>query len=161
MIENAIRAARLDVAFYNAVEEDTRLTGQAGLLVAVVSLLSAIGTWFLVDGNLLGLTVSIVVGGLVTWVIWSFVADLVGRKLFGGTSDLGQMLRVIGYAHAPLALGIVPGIGSVVGAIWMLVAAVVAIREGHDFTTGKAVGTVIVGWLLVVVVRAVVFAILP
>jgi hypothetical protein len=43
MIENAIRAARLDLDFYNAVETDESFTAQAALLVLVVSVLSGVG----------------------------------------------------------------------------------------------------------------------
>ncbi|MDQ3782988.1 MAG: hypothetical protein M3349_08650 [Actinomycetota bacterium] len=69
------------------------------------------------------------------------------------------MLRVIGFAQAPLALSVVPVVGALVGSIWALIAGVVAIREGQDFTTGKAIGTVIIGWIAYLVLRTVVFAI--
>ena len=56
---------------------------------------------------------------------------------------------------ATMALGIVPGVGHLVGGVWALVAAVVAIRQGQDFTTGKAVGTVVIGWIVYVVARGI------
>ncbi len=159
MIENAIRAARLDVDFYNTVERDESYTTQAALLVVIVGALAGLGNVFspLTDG-FLGPIIWGVAGALIGWVVWSFVTDFVGRTFFGGESDLGQMLRVLGYAQAPLALGVIPFLGWV-GAIWALVAAVVAIREGQDFTTGKAIGTVLVGWLIYVIVAAIVYAI--
>ena len=33
------------------------------------------------------------------------------------------------------------------GPVWMLVCGVVAVRQALDFTTGKAIGTVVLGWL--------------
>ncbi len=39
----------------------------------------------------------------------------------------------------------------------MLVCGVVAIRQALDFTTGKAIGTVLLGWLVMMVV-AILFA---
>lgn len=159
MIENAIRAARLDVDFYNTVERDESYTGQAALLVAIVGALTGLGNVFspLTDG-FFGPIIWGIAGALIGWVVWSFVTDFVGRTFFEGESDLGQMLRVLGYAQAPLALGVIPFLGWV-GAIWALVAAVVAIREGQDFTTGKAIGTVLVGWLIYVIVAAIVYTI--
>jgi hypothetical protein len=157
MLENAIRAARLDVDFYNTVENDPSFTQQAGLLVAVVGLLTGIGNSFVLKGFFLPIIWG-VVGALIGWVVWSFVTDFVGRTFFGGESDLGQMMRVLGFAQAPLVLGIIPFLGFI-GAIWALVAAVVAIREGQDFTTGKAVGTVIVGWIAYAIVFSIVYAI--
>ncbi len=159
MIENAIRAARLDVAFYNAAENDKALTGQAALLVAIVSLLGGIGTSFVVDHSFIKVMGYSLLTGLVGWVVWSFITDFVGRTVFKGESDPGQMLRVIGFAQAPLALSVIPVVGAFVGSIWALVAGVVAIREGQDFTTGKAIGTVIIGWIAYLVLRTVVFAI--
>jgi hypothetical protein len=157
MIENAIRAARLDTDFYNTVENDPSYTQQAALLVVIVGALSGLGAAFVNDG-FIGPLIGGVVGALIGWVVWSFVADLIGRSVFDGESDFGQMLRVLGYAQAPLALGIIPYVGFI-GFIWALVASVVAIREGQDFTTGKAIGTVIVGWLIWLLVSALLYAI--
>lgn len=158
MLENAIRAARLDTEFYNTVENDASYTTQAGMLVAIVGLLTGIGNSFVLRGFWLPIIWG-VLGALVGWVIWSFVTDFVGRTLFEGESDLGQMQRVLGYAQAPLALGIIPFL-SFVGFVWALVASVVAIREGQDFTTGKAIATVIIGWIAYAIVMSIVYAIL-
>ncbi len=152
MLENAIRAARLDVDFYNTVEKDESFTGQAAMLVVVVSALAGLGTAFVADGFLWPIIYS-VIGGLVGWVVWSAVALFVGTRLFDGQADMGEMLRVLGYAQAPTALAVVPWLGALVGGIWTLVCAVVAIREGQDFDTGKAVGTVVIGWLALLVLR--------
>ena len=72
--------------------------------------------------------------------------------LFNGTTDMGEMLRVLGFAQAPRVIGVIPFLGPV-AAIWVLVASVVAIREGLDFGTGRAIGTAIGGWLVWVVLQ--------
>lgn len=159
MIENAIRAARLDVEFYNTVEHDQSYTGQAALLVAIVGALTGLGNAFSpLTKGFFGPIFWGIGGALLGWVLWSFVTDFVGRTFFEGESDLGQMLRVLGYAQAPLALGLIPFLGWV-GFIWALVAAVVAIREGQDFSTGAAVITVIIGWVILGVLSAIAYAI--
>lgn len=158
MIENAIRAAKLDVDFYNTVEQDTSLTGQAALLVAIVSLLSGIGNGIAFGGSFLGQALGAVVAGMVGWVIAAWLIDMIGRKLFQGESDVGQMQRVLAYAQAPRVLGVVPFLGWIAW-IWTFVAVVVAVREGQDFSTGAAVGTVILGWLLTVILSGIVLAI--
>jgi hypothetical protein len=91
------------------------------------------------------------VGGLVAWVAWAALTAWIGTSFFQGTTNFGEMLRVLGYAQAPRAIGVFPFIGWI-GFIWALVCSVVAIREGHDFTTGKAVATAFLGWLALVVV---------
>ena len=149
IIENPVRAALLDVDFYNRAEVDTSLNTQAAIVVIVANGLAGIGSAIAVESTSVGeiLTAMLlgVVSGVVGWLVWSWVADLVGTRIFNGTSDFGQMRRVIGFAYAPLAIGIIPWLG-IIGAIWVLLAAVVAIREGMDFSTKRSVATMIIGW---------------
>ena len=149
MLQNAIRAARLDTDFYNTVEHDTSYTGQAAAIVVIVGLASGFGAWFGPAENLIGAVVGGVVFGIVGWLVWSGLTLFVGVRVFDGTADYGEMLRVLGFAQAPLVLAIIPFFGWVF-AIWAFVAGVVAIREGLDFSTGKAIGTAAVGWIILV-----------
>lgn len=154
MLQRMIRAAKLDVEFYETVEHDRGYTGEAFFVVVLAALLWGIGQWILPGTKFWGSVVGGVAGAVVGWIVWAFITNVVGNQL-GGTSDTGEMLRVLGYASSPMALGIVPGIGHLVGAVWTLVAAVVAVRQGQDFTTGKAVGTIIIGWIVYVVARGI------
>jgi len=142
-------AAMLDVATYEEVENDLTATGQAGVVVAIVAVCSAIGG---ASHGLMG-----IVGGLISsllgWLIWSGVTYFVGTKLFGGTATWGELLRTLGFARSPgvlLILGIIPLLGRVVSLVvwlWILAAGIVAIRQALDITTGKAVLTAVVSWL--------------
>jgi hypothetical protein len=149
--ERMIGAATLHAPTYEEVERDTDGTGQAAAVVALVAVASAIGAYGL--GGLYG-AVGAVLAALVGWVIWSAITLVIGTMVFDGTADMGQMLRVLGFAQAVgvlKILGIVPLLGSMVAGvaeIWMLVCGVVAIRQVLDFTTGKAIGTVLLGWLV-------------
>ena len=154
MLQRMIRAARLDVDLYETVEHDRGYTGEAFTIVVVTALLWGVGQWALPGTKFWGSVVGGLIGAIVGWVIWSILTNIVGKQL-GGTADTGEMLRVLGYASSPMALGIVPGIGHLVGLIWTLVAAVVAVRQGQDFTTGKAVGTLIIGFIVYVVARGI------
>lgn len=149
MFQNALRAARLDVSFYNEAERNTSLTGQAFVVVLIANLLAAVGTWVAFRSEFLGTLLSATIGAVIGWLAWSILALFIGRAL-GGTSDFGEMLRVIGFAQAPRAIGIIPFLG-LIGSIWALIASVIAIREGQDFTTGKAILTVVFGWIAWVV----------
>jgi len=154
MIQNAIRAARLDLDFYNTIENDESFTGQAGLIVVITSLITGLGTAFAVKGFIWPLIVA-TIGGIVAWFVWSFLTAWIGTTLFDGQTDVGEMLRVLGFAQAPLVLAIIPWFGLAVGSIWALIASVVAVREGQDFTTGKAIGTVGIGWIAYLVIRGI------
>jgi hypothetical protein len=172
MIDRMIRAAKLDVDFYNEAERDTSLNTEALLVVIIVSLAGGIGA--LVAGiigqlgigrALLGAVVTIVIG-VVNYYIWSYVTLFVGTRLFGGKADAGEMLRTLGYAHTPQLLGLlgfIPCVGVVfvlAGLILSLIAVVLAIREALDFDTVKAILTAIIGWVIIMIINGLINRIL-
>jgi hypothetical protein len=162
MFNRVTRAAMLDVNLYEEVEADTSLNQEALIVVILVSILSGIGSFLQVvlNGDIGAALLALVVGvvlGVASYYIWAYVTYFVGTNLFGGTADAGELLRVLGYASGPRVLGVlgfipcVGGLASLVGAIWALVAGVIAVREALDFDTTKAVLTVIIGWVIVLV----------
>lgn len=152
--ERMVGAATLDVPTYEEVEHDRTATGQAAGVVALVAIATAIGSVGSGSAGIIGGLVSAFVG----WFIWAAVTLFIGTRIFAGTADMGEMLRTLGFAQVPgvlKVLAIVPILGWivwVVAGIWMLVCGVVAVRQALDFTTGKAIGTVLLGWLCYVVV---------
>lgn len=156
--ERMLGAATLSVPVYEEVEHDRTATRQAAGAVAIVAVAGAIGSFSLGGAGIVGAVLSAFVG----WYIWSAVTLFVGTQVFRGTADMGEMLRTIGFAQAPGVLyvaGIVPLLGGLVQlfvGIWMLVCAVVAIRQALDFTTGKAIATAMIGWVPYVVIRGLV-----
>ena len=153
LTERMMGAARLDAATYEEVEHDGSATGQAAIVVIVVAIASAIGA--LGEGGM-G-PIGALVGALIGWVVWSGITYLIGDKLLGGTASWGELLRTLGFAQSPgvlYVLGIVPLLGGfvrfVVG-LWILVAGVIAIRQALDFSTGKAILTVVLGWVAMMV----------
>lgn len=150
-------AAMLDVHTYEEVEADRGATGQAFVVVVIVAICAAIGG---IGRDGAGIIVGPIMA-IVGWLLWAGVTMVVGTKLFGGTADWGELLRTLGFAQSPgvfALLAIIPFLGVlvlfVVG-IWQLVAGVIAIRQALDFSTGKAVMTAIVAWLVVMVVGAI------
>ena len=167
MFNRVTRAAMLDVGLYEEVEADTSLNQEALIVVILVSVLSGIGGFLqgVLNGDIGAALLALVVGvvlGVVSYYIWAYVTYFVGTNLFGGTADAGELLRVLGYASGPRVLGVlgfipcVGGLAGFVGAIWALVAGVIAVREALDFDTTKAVLTVIIGWVIVFAVSIVV-----
>lgn len=157
MLNRVFRALKLDADLYEEVEHDSQYLPEAALIVVATSLLAGFGGW--ISGSFVAGFISLVLTGLLGWFVWSGVTLIVGTRIFGGTANYGEMLRVLGYANAPLALAIVPWVGLLVGSLWALVASIVALRQGLDFTLGKAIGTAIVGWIVLFTVRAVVISI--
>jgi hypothetical protein len=163
LVDRMIRAARFDASLYIEVETDVTATRQALLIVLLYGICSGIGFGF---ADLLSLGTeyflvrmfTVLVGAIVFWLIWSRIIYFVGTKLFMGPktpwrsiASYGELLRSIGFSATPgilLIFAFVPfpvgGIISVVAAVWMFVASVIAVRQALDFTTGRAVGTCLV-----------------
>jgi hypothetical protein len=172
MIRNMIKAASLDAVFFNRAEASPSLNLQAFLVVVLANALAAVGSWIGYENTvgedmwnsirgwlgvgdfpvpsdsgilvMVGLGVLFAIGG---WIVWALSTWLIGSKIFHGTTDMGEMLRVLGFAQAPRAIGVIPFLGPV-AAVWVLAASVVAIREGLDFSTGRAIGTALGGWVI-------------
>jgi hypothetical protein len=171
MFNRAMRAAMLDVNLYEEAEANTQLTQEALMVVILVSIASGIGNFLagILSGSigsaLLGLILAVVLG-VVGYYIWAYVTYFVGTNLFNGTADVGELLRTLGYASGPRVLGVLAfipclgGLAGLAGAIWSLVAGVIAVRQALDFDTTKAILTVIIGWVIVFIVTVVVSAVL-
>jgi hypothetical protein len=143
-----MRAALLDVDFYEEAEHESSLTLQAALIVVIASALAGVGSAFALEINDVSVFAAILGGaiaGLVGWLLWSVAAWVIGTRIFGGEATYPSMLRVIGFAFTPLAFGVIPWLGFPAAA-WMLVAAVIAFREGLDVPVWKAIATMVIGW---------------
>lgn len=165
--ERMIRAAKLDSSLYNEVEQDVSATSQALIVVVLVAVLSGIGGLILaltipflgLGGGVRGLITGII-SALIAWAVWSLVTYWVGTSFFGGKATYGELLRCLGFAYTPSALGFfvfIPGLGPLIafiGSVWALVAMVIGIREALDVTTGKAVITAIIGFVIMLIVTA-------
>ena len=176
LINKMVRAAKLDVNLYESVEADTKATKEALIVVIIVSVLSGIGAGIagLMTGagalkflwGLLGGIASALIG----WIIWSWLTWLIGTKLLKGprtSATWGELLRTIGFAHSPGVLRLfvfIPVIGGIIAfavMIWSLIAAVIAVRQALDFSTWRALGTCILGWIIMVVIVALVGLLIP
>ncbi len=166
VVERAIGAARLDPRAYEDVERDEAATGTALAIVVLVAIASGIGN--LGSDGVVGLLIGVVFG-VIGFVLYAGIAYLVGAKLFA-TSETratwGQLIRTLGFAQAPgilYVLGILPAVGGlirfVVG-VWILVASIIAIRQACDFSTGRAVLTAVVAWIIYLIFVALPAAVL-
>ncbi len=151
MVNRIMGVFRLDVNTFEEVEHDPNATTQAAIIVAIVALLAALGSGLgasFTGGTFLGNFFSTLVWTFAGWLVWSAVSYFVGTSFFGGQADLGEMLRVIGFAYSPQILSIIPCIGWIVGGIWSLVAGFIAVRQGLDLDNTKAFFTIVVGFLV-------------
>lgn len=160
MLQNAVRALLLDRSFYREVEENGSYIGQAIVIVVIVSVLTGLGDALDSEG-FVGPLIGTSIAGIVSWVVWAGLTTFIGVGLFGGNTDMGEMLRVLGFAQVPRVIAIIPFffIANLVAWVWALIAATVAVSEAQDFSMGKAFLTLIFGWIPAIVILAIIGAI--
>jgi hypothetical protein len=150
-----IRAAKLESRLYEEVETDKDATRQALVVVLFSSLAASIGAS--TYGGMGGLVMG-GLGALLAWYAWIFITYIIGAKLFPvsqTSTSYRELWRTLGFASAPGLLrifGAVPGLTGIaflVAAVWMLIAAVIAVRQALDYTsTVRAAGVCVPGWLV-------------
>jgi hypothetical protein len=152
------------------VANDTRYSQEALMVVIVASVLTGIGGFLggIFQGNFGGALIGLILGVVLAvagYYIWAYVVQFVGKSMFQGQATTPQLLRTLGYAYGPTALGVlsfIPCIGpliALVGSIWSLVCGFFAVRETHRLSDGQTIVTVVVGWLVVFIVTMLVTSI--
>lgn len=157
LVGRMIGAATLDVATYEEVEHDTTATAQAGLVVALAALAQGISS---PTGVISG-----ILGALLGWMAFAGLTYFIGTRIFKGTATWGELLRTLGFAYTVAIfsiLGVIPILGIIVGLVvfvWGVAAAVVAIRQALDVSTGQAVVTGLLGWVAMAIIYTVMLGI--
>jgi hypothetical protein len=161
-VRRLIGAAALDRTTYEDVESDETATGQAFATVILAGLAGGVGALGF-GGTLTGVAFMATMS-VITWGIWAVIMFEVGVNLMPRPetrSDVGELLRTLGFATAPgcvLALGVIPMFTIpvfAVTAVWLLSAMTISVRQALDIeSTGRAVAVCSVGWLLVVAIAA-------
>ena len=146
IVRRVIGILSLDDRVYEEIEADTSGTPQAALVVVLAGILWGIGVvneaWY----AFLVIPIAFLIG----WALASYVIYLVGTRLIPSPNtkaDLGQVLRLIGFATAPAALGVlhfIPLVGEILVFIAFLLAMVVfvkAIMHALEMDIVQAIGT--------------------
>jgi hypothetical protein len=161
LFQRMLGAALLRSDTYEEVEADRSATGQAFLVVLLSAAAAGVGT--IENHGAAGILWSSLaeLGG---WLVWAWVTCVVGTRLLPGEhteSDLGELLRTIGFSRAPgllRLLGVISpltGIVFVVCSVWMLVAMVVAVRQALDYeSTLRAVAVCAIGFPVYAIILA-------
>lgn len=149
-----LRAAKLDTGLYEEVEKDESAWFQSLSVVVLSSLAAALGDMFPAGA---GGVFWYVLTGLLNWLIWAAVIYLIGVKVFPEAqtrSNMRELLRTLGFAHAPgmiYIFGIIPGIRNILFfavSLWIFLAMITAVKQALDYRgTGRAAGVCFAGWI--------------
>lgn len=166
LMNRMIRAARLDPTLYDEVKSDPAASFQAVAVVLIGGMANGLGSGiaallYLKDADVSDFFIYSFGGlglSIVGWLAWSVLSYLLGITVFRtpqtSSVTLGGLLRTIGFASSPRVLAFfafVPllNVFIVIGVfIWVLVAAVIAVRQAMNFTTERAIVTCILGWAI-------------
>lgn len=164
---------------YRQIADDPNATQSAGIIVAIVSLLTGfVGGLVRLDPTTGGIAspnivlaivsaIVTVIVALIGWFVGAWVLAFVS-KWFGGKTNTQEMLRVTGYvevfslvgilsilALVSTALACIVGLVSLVAGILRLIGFVIGVREAAEFSTGNAIITAIVAAIVVFLIVAV------
>jgi Yip1 domain len=150
----------LDVRTFEEIEADRTANLQALVVVVGASMAAGLGAGFRL--GVVGLLRE-TFGALIGWVMWAAVTWVIGAKLLPEPqtrTDMGELLRVIGYAYAPNLFGFlafIPALGVVVSTVvsfWLLATTILAVRQALDYVSiWRAAAVVFIGWLIFVVIQ--------
>lgn len=165
LINRILRAAKLDVHLYEEVEADKSAMRQAMLVVILSGIAAGVGS--ISQGGALGVALGTVMG-LVGWYIWAFIIYVIGTKLLPEPqtkSNVGELLRTIGFASAPgliRVFGVFPGVEKLVfpvATVWMLVAMITAVKQALDYkATWRAVIVCIISLFVQIAILLTIFS---
>lgn len=88
-------------------------------------------------------------------VLAAGVTHLLLLLLRGAGYRFDTTIRVFCYAYSPMVLGIIPFIGTIAGTVWMLVVAIIGLREAHETVTWKPAVAVLGPFLLLMGLAAI------
>lgn len=177
MMDKIIGAFTFRKEVYKEVEDDASFTPTAWMIVAVVALLSSLGSGA-VAARAIGVRWLFgVVGGVIfavaAFALGAFVISWAGKYFFNAETSFEEMVRVLGLAYVWNAVGFLgilallgPALKCVSGpitflaAIAGLVAWFIAAKEALDLEWPQTIGTVIIGWVVSLVVTMIAGAIL-
>jgi len=137
------------------------------LIVVVVSILissiGSIGSAMQMGGELIAmaaLVLASIIGGLIGFALFSFVAALVAQNLFQGKTSFQEMARTLGFTYIFQlvgVLGLIPCLGGLIallGVVVTIAAAIIALRESAEFDTMKAAITAVIAGVAVLAINA-------
>jgi hypothetical protein len=157
MFSRAGRASLLDRKPFTEAFFDGDAPADSAILVSIVAAVGYVGTllWLGVLGAFsIGHLFQVVIAGVVSWLVLGFATWFVANRLFGASSRPQTMIGLQGLAVLPLVLEVFGSVAGGIGLVWYLAILVVATREATDLKLRDAGVSVLIGFAVAVVFRA-------
>jgi len=163
-----LRAARLDGETFREIRDDPSATAQSLLVVVIIGLCYGVGFGFFLAGASLRDVLTIVLlslfSALAIAFVWSGTTFLVVTRLFRRTIGYWGLSRPFFFSWAPGLLFVLMSSPIVllfeviraVGAAWIAISIVFAVRHAAGFSTQQSMLTFIICVLLLVLVVSII-----
>jgi hypothetical protein len=162
LMQRVRRLATLDTTVFDEVRGDASSTVPAVAVAVVGTLLFGAGGWLwwviadLPDSGEIFFE-SLILGGLFSvglWIAWMAIVYVMLTQVFRARADFQELLRVMGFAAAPLALGVLMFIPAIEFGIALTVVAlffgttVLAVQAATDAAPGQVLVANAAGFLV-------------
>lgn len=160
LVQRLRRLATLDTSVFDEVRTDTNSTIPAVVVALAATLLSGVGGWLwwlfadfgdsgkvFVQSVILGSILSVIM-----WGIWIAITYVMLTQVFRARADVNELVRVMGFAAAPLALTVlmfIPGIDFGIGlaaTALFFATTVLAVQTATDAPAGRALVATLAGF---------------
>ena len=173
LMKRVQRLVMLDTSVFDEVKGDANSTIPAIVVAVVSTFLFGLGGWlwwalngpssdfYLTKGDIF--IKSFIIGSIlsiVLWGVWLGITYVILTQLFRARADINELVRVMGFATAPLALGVIMfipvldyGIGLTAVALFFGTT-FIAVQSATDAPAGKTLIAVAAGFAVWAVVLA-------
>jgi hypothetical protein len=148
-IKTAIQVALFKHKDMHHVASDKHKTPYAYYIIIIAALLGLIGQqFFLPFKPSFGMGIGMAVVQIIMTVIGIYVLSIIAKSIFKGHAKHDEFFRVLAYGMIITWLNLIPMLGFI-AAIWGLILLFVILKVIHKLTTGGAIGTIIVGIIVI------------
>jgi hypothetical protein len=163
LIKRVQRLAMLDTTVFDEVRGDQAMTIPAVIVAVVSTFLFGLGGWLWIAVNVDGADTgdiflkSFIIGSILSiilWAVWLGITYVVLSQVFRARADINELVRVMGFAALPLALGVIMFIPQLDFAIGLTVVALffgttfIAVQSATDAPAGRTLVAVAAGFLV-------------
>jgi len=160
VVQRLRRLVMLDTSVFEEVKGDPASTIPAVVIAVAATLLSGVGGWLwwlfadfgdsgkvFVQSMILGTIL-----GVILWGIWIAITYVMLTQVFRARADVNELVRVMGFAAAPLALTVlmfIPGLDFGIGlaaTALFFATTVIAVQTATDAPAGRALVATLAGF---------------
>ena len=142
------RALKFDKNVYPEIRDDKN-GFKEGLIVLLAA--GVIGNiWYIISSLGVGL-IGLLIGMPLTLLIFGGMIHLFA-KLMGGKATYTGFLGALGYAEAPITIGVIPILGPLIGSVWSFGCMVCATQTAHEISFPKAIIAVLLPLIIVMLI---------